>query len=209
LATFFSQIPPRTLTPRSYRDMKRLLFVLSFFVAIHIGGSVYSCRCLFQSSATPAQMQAAIDYVCGNIDCSPISPSGQYYLPNTLVEHSAWAIQQWWSLHGSTSEACNFSNTASVVCADCTCALVNSSTPQQMQAALDWICNNTDCSGIQPGGSHYLPNTIQNHCAFVIDLWWQIHSWSLNACNFSSVGVLLPASCSSRTFLSKWENFYK
>ncbi|XP_074355973.1 major pollen allergen Ole e 10-like [Apium graveolens] len=40
----------------------------------------------------------------------------------------------------------------------------------KLQGFLDSTCGQNDCSAIQPGGSCYDPNTLQNHASFALDL---------------------------------------
>eukprot|EP01123_Difflugia_compressa_P000786 TRINITY_DN10912_c0_g1_i1.p1 TRINITY_DN10912_c0_g1~~TRINITY_DN10912_c0_g1_i1.p1 ORF type:complete len:191 (-),score=24.62 TRINITY_DN10912_c0_g1_i1:14-586(-) len=175
--------------------MKATLLLVCFAAYTFLVSGSFSCRCIFNSGTTQSQMQAAIDYVCGHMDCSPISMNGSFFYPNTLPEHASWAIQAWWGYQSGVPEACNFSNSAMVECEDCVCSLKNTTTPAQMQTTLDYVCKNLDCSAIQPGGSQYLPDTLVHHAQFAIDIWWQEHGWSLNACSFSGIGYLTPSNC--------------
>jgi len=70
--------------------------------------------CQASPKATPAALKAALIWVCGVEDCSPINPGGQHFLPNTLVDHCNWAFNQYY-LGQRLSQgvgACNFGGSA-------------------------------------------------------------------------------------------------
>jgi len=75
-----------------------------------------------------------------------------------------------------------------------TCQAAPGATPSQLQSALSWVCGVQDCGPINPGGSHYYPNTLTDHCG------WAFNNYYLNnrlqqgggACNFSGNAVLAP-----------------
>jgi len=71
-----------------------------------------NCSCELFSNATQQGMQNALDYICSNMDCTPIEPGGQFYQPNTLPAHTAWGVNAWWEAHIWTVEACNFGGIA-------------------------------------------------------------------------------------------------
>uniref|UniRef100_A0A6B2LTR4 X8 domain-containing protein n=1 Tax=Arcella intermedia TaxID=1963864 RepID=A0A6B2LTR4_9EUKA len=51
------------------------------------------------------------------MDCSPISPGGAHYIPNTLNDHANWAFNAYYLLHRAAqgASACNFGGVASLV----------------------------------------------------------------------------------------------
>jgi len=77
-----------------------------------------------------------------------------------------------------------------------TCSVAPSATPAALQAALSWVCGNEDCSPINPGGSHYQPNTLQAHCDWAFNHYYVAHrlTQGSGACNFSGNAVLTPPS---------------
>ncbi|KAG5238955.1 glucan endo-1,3-beta-glucosidase [Salix suchowensis] len=49
--------------------------------------------CVAKTGASDAQLQAGLDYACGQgIDCGPIQPGGACFEPNTLASHAAYAM---------------------------------------------------------------------------------------------------------------------
>jgi len=75
-----------------------------------------------------------------------------------------------------------------------TCQVNPSATPQALQAALSWVCGVEDCSPINPGGSHYFPNTLKDHCNWAFDTYYinQRLSQGSYACDFAGAAVLAP-----------------
>ncbi|CAN0901209.1 Glucan endo-1,3-beta-D-glucosidase [Linum grandiflorum] len=69
--------------------------------------------CVPRPGVSDAQLQANLDYVCGqpDIDCSPIQPGGPCYVPNTVASHAAFAMNLFFQTRGIKQE-CNFSDTA-------------------------------------------------------------------------------------------------
>eukprot|EP01126_Amoeba_proteus_P056515 TRINITY_DN710_c0_g2_i1.p1 TRINITY_DN710_c0_g2~~TRINITY_DN710_c0_g2_i1.p1 ORF type:complete len:315 (-),score=37.85 TRINITY_DN710_c0_g2_i1:78-1022(-) len=72
----------------------------------------YTCQA--NPSATPAALQAALSWVCGVEDCSPINPGGKYYYPNTLKDHCNWAFNTYYLKYRLSQgvDACSFSGNA-------------------------------------------------------------------------------------------------
>jgi len=53
--------------------------------------------CHARRNASSLDLQNALDYVCGGlVDCTPISPGGDHYYPNTVFDHCDWAFNNYW-----------------------------------------------------------------------------------------------------------------
>ncbi|XP_057975668.1 glucan endo-1,3-beta-D-glucosidase isoform X2 [Malania oleifera] len=71
--------------------------------------------CVLKAGVTDAQLQANLDYACGQgIDCSPIQPGGACFEPNTLASHAAYAMNLLYQSSGRNSWDCDFSQTANL-----------------------------------------------------------------------------------------------
>ncbi|KAJ9152691.1 hypothetical protein P3X46_026227 [Hevea brasiliensis] len=71
--------------------------------------------CMPKSGVSDAQLQASLDYACGQgIDCSPIQPGGACFDPNTVVSHAAYAMNLYYQNSGKNSWNCDFSQTAAL-----------------------------------------------------------------------------------------------
>ncbi|XP_059637443.1 glucan endo-1,3-beta-glucosidase 7-like [Cornus florida] len=69
--------------------------------------------CVPKSDVSDAQLQANLDYACGqHIDCSPINPGGACFEPNTLASHAAYAMNLLYQTSGRNPWNCDFSQTA-------------------------------------------------------------------------------------------------
>ncbi|KAF7143924.1 hypothetical protein RHSIM_Rhsim05G0074600 [Rhododendron simsii] len=69
--------------------------------------------CVPKSGVSDAQLQANLDYACGQgIDCSFIQPGGACFEPNTLASHAAFAMNLLYQTAGRNPWNCNFSETA-------------------------------------------------------------------------------------------------
>ncbi|WOL15388.1 glucan endo-1,3-beta-glucosidase 7 [Canna indica] len=70
--------------------------------------------CVPREGATDAELQANLDYACGQpgVDCGPIQEGGACYLPNTVRSHAAYAMNQYFQVSGRSTSDCDFSNSA-------------------------------------------------------------------------------------------------
>ncbi|KAH9797673.1 hypothetical protein KPL71_005944 [Citrus sinensis] len=70
------------------------------------------------------------------------------------------------------------------------CVAKPGSTDQMLQAGLDYACNHADCGPIQQGGSCFDPNTLVQHAAFAVNMYYQSmgrHKWD---CDFNDSALL-------------------
>ncbi|EEF50866.1 glucan endo-1,3-beta-glucosidase 7 [Ricinus communis] len=71
--------------------------------------------CMPKSGVPDAQLQASLDYACGQgIDCSPIQPGGACFEPNTLASHAAYAMNLYYQTSSKNPWNCDFSQTATL-----------------------------------------------------------------------------------------------
>jgi len=66
--------------------------------------------------------------------------------------------------------------------------------PGALGSALGWVCGQLDCSPINPGGKHFEPNTLADHCNWAFTQYFK--AWKMQqgygACNFNGVAQLVP-----------------
>ncbi|KAG2333043.1 hypothetical protein Bca52824_004223 [Brassica carinata] len=76
--------------------------------------------CVTALSATDEQMQANIDWLCGQgkVDCNPIKPGGPCFEPNTLRNHASFVMNEYYQNNGRTDEACYFNDTSMYLITD-------------------------------------------------------------------------------------------
>ncbi|KAI4318357.1 hypothetical protein MLD38_032073 [Melastoma candidum] len=71
--------------------------------------------CVAKTGIPDAQLQASLDYACGNGgDCSEIQPGSPCFEPNTVAAHAAYAMNSYYQKVGKTPMNCDFSGTAMV-----------------------------------------------------------------------------------------------
>ncbi|XP_011048644.1 PREDICTED: glucan endo-1,3-beta-glucosidase 7-like [Populus euphratica] len=71
--------------------------------------------CVPKTGASGAQLQASLDYACGQgIDCGPIQPGGACFQPDTLASHAAYAINLYYQASAKNPWNCDFSETATL-----------------------------------------------------------------------------------------------
>ncbi|KAI3934100.1 hypothetical protein MKW92_044226 [Papaver armeniacum] len=76
--------------------------------------------CVPTQTATDAQLQANINYVCsqGTVDCKPIQAGGACFNPNTLKAHAVYAMNAYYQKSGRHAFNCDFSKTGVITSAD-------------------------------------------------------------------------------------------
>jgi len=76
------------------------------------------------------------------------------------------------------------------------CHAVSNASLSDLQNALNYACSYVDCSPIQPGGSNYYPNTMNDHCDWAFNHYYQTYkiNQGYDACKFGGVAVLVPTS---------------
>ncbi|CAH9113310.1 unnamed protein product [Cuscuta europaea] len=76
--------------------------------------------CVPKPTATDAQLQANIDYVCnqGGVDCRPIRPGGVCFNPNTLRAHATYLMNTFYQTKGRKDFQCDFSSSATLTSTD-------------------------------------------------------------------------------------------
>ncbi|KAJ6896614.1 glucan endo-1,3-beta-glucosidase 7-like [Populus alba x Populus x berolinensis] len=71
--------------------------------------------CVPKTGASDAQLQASLDYACGQgVDCGPIQPGGACFIPDTLASHAAYAINLYYQASAKNPWNCDFSETAAL-----------------------------------------------------------------------------------------------
>ncbi|XP_057965729.1 glucan endo-1,3-beta-D-glucosidase isoform X2 [Malania oleifera] len=71
--------------------------------------------CVPKAGTSDAQLQANLDYACGQgINCSPIQPGGACFEPNTVASHAAYAMNLFYQTSGKNSWNCDFSQSAAL-----------------------------------------------------------------------------------------------
>jgi len=75
--------------------------------------------CRPKPEATLDQLVAALGWVCNpdHLDCTPIQPGGEFYIPNTPRDHSNWAFNAYYRLNRPNQgiAACSFGGIGNVI----------------------------------------------------------------------------------------------
>jgi len=97
-------------------------------------------------------------------------------------------------------EAINQCSAPKILCtqANWVCISKPGTDPSKLLSALQWVCDPThlDCSPIQPGGDHYIPNTLPDHCNWAFNAYFLLHraSQGLAACDFGGTAQFVAPS---------------
>ncbi|TKY59992.1 PLASMODESMATA CALLOSE-BINDING PROTEIN 1 [Spatholobus suberectus] len=60
-----------------------------------------------------------------------------------------------------------------------------------LKASLDFACSHgADCRPIQPSGSCFIPNSIQNHASYAFDSYYQRHGKAPSSCYFGGAATI-------------------
>ncbi|KAF3435695.1 hypothetical protein FNV43_RR22787 [Rhamnella rubrinervis] len=71
--------------------------------------------CVPKAGISDAQLQASLDYACGQgVDCSAIQPGGACFEPNTVASHAAYAMNVYYQTSAKNPWNCDFSQTATL-----------------------------------------------------------------------------------------------
>ncbi|KAG6526744.1 glucan endo-1,3-beta-glucosidase 7-like [Zingiber officinale] len=70
--------------------------------------------CVPKQGATEAELQASLDYACGQpaVDCGPIQEGGACEDPNTVRSHAAYAMNEFYQVSARNAGDCDFSGSA-------------------------------------------------------------------------------------------------
>lgn len=74
--------------------------------------------CVPKQGIPDSQLQANLDYACGQIDCSPIKPGGACFEPNNIRAHAAYVMTYYYRTKGQTFNECNFAGSGQITAAD-------------------------------------------------------------------------------------------
>ena len=157
--------------------------------------------CVVNTQASAQSIADALGWVCTVEDCTAINQGGSHYYPNSAVAHGGWAFNEYYQANSNQgSGACNFQGAAELVVCNTACQTCNASanaTDAQLGTALQWVCGPNgiqDCTAIQPGGSHFLPNTTRAHADWAFNVYFQAYKCVPNwrSCDFGGVGVVVP-----------------
>jgi len=73
----------------------------------------------------------------------------------------------------------------------------------KLNAALQWLCDPThfDCTAINPGGSHYIPDTPQAHADWAFNAYFDMYrsTQGIGACDFGGIAYLVPPNATKVT----------
>ncbi|XP_047947986.1 PLASMODESMATA CALLOSE-BINDING PROTEIN 1-like [Salvia hispanica] len=126
--------------------------------------------CVASISATPAALQAALDYACGHggADCSPIQPGGGCFAPINLRHHASYAFNTYYQRNPIPS-SCNFAGSAVTTSTDpsyVTCHYPSISTSSS-------VLNTTSSTGSHAFGAGPVPPSptaaaLPNSCMHVL-----------------------------------------
>jgi len=92
---------------------------------------------------------------------------------------------------------------AKLMCAEekWVCNVIAGTDQAKLSSAIGWVCDptNLDCSPINPGGAHYFPNTLVDHCNWAFNAYYRIHrsTQGLSACDFGGIAHLVPPTNST------------
>jgi len=75
--------------------------------------------CNAKPGTSDSQLINALSWVCssGGVNCAPINPGGDHYLPNTPIAHANWAFNAYYLIYRTVQgpEACDFGGIAQII----------------------------------------------------------------------------------------------
>lgn len=76
--------------------------------------------CVAISSASPAQLQTALDFACGQgkADCSLIQAGKPCFYPDTVLAHASYAFNYYYQANNKAAGSCSFGGTSTVTVVD-------------------------------------------------------------------------------------------
>ncbi|XP_071715511.1 major pollen allergen Ole e 10-like [Rutidosis leptorrhynchoides] len=91
-----------------------LLVLLVMVVCPQTSKGEFEQWCIADSQATDAELQAAMDYTCGEggADCSKIQENQSCYIPNTLKDHASFAFNSYYQKFKHIGASCYFHSAA-------------------------------------------------------------------------------------------------
>jgi len=87
-----------------------------------------------------------------------------------------------------------------IMCAeeDWVCNVMSGADPSALQGALGWACSDgkIDCTPINPGGSNFYPDTLNDHCNWAFTAYYLQHRYNqgIDACSFGGLANIAPPS---------------
>ena len=161
----------------------------------------FSDVCVVSPWAAPAVIQAAIDWVCGKVDCAPLNVKSAS--PNTLVAHGGWAFERYFAAHRAAAgdAACNFNAAGMVVACKNACSkcVANpAAAAHVVEAAVAWVCNDTPDNGGRVNCSMIpasLPNTTSAHADWAFDQYYQAYKCDPTGSNCDFNGAAMIEEC--------------
>jgi len=110
--------------------------------------------------------------------------------------HTTWAFD---GFHEEIPvEAINQCSIPNILCNknNWVCRAKATSTDAALGDALSWVCGAglLDCAPINPGGDHFYPNTVRDHCNWAFNAYFYEHrtEGGISACDFGSNAELVP-----------------
>ncbi|KAL8260682.1 hypothetical protein R6Q59_028635 [Mikania micrantha] len=90
------------------------VLLLMFLIFPQKSNGEFEQWCIADVQATDAELQAAIDYTCGEggADCSKIQVNQPCYLPNTLIDHASFAFNAYYQKFKHNGASCYFNSAA-------------------------------------------------------------------------------------------------
>jgi len=104
---------------------------------------------------------------------------------------------------------------AKIMCAEANwvCNAKPGTSDQQLINALSWVCGagGLDCSPINPGGAHYIPNTPIDHANWAFNAYYLIYRTSQGpgACDFGGIAQIVPPSNNTAVYKREVKDIFQ